>query len=201
MSNNTFYSTIAPNSVKTMKILEEVKTSEGFKSFLLEKEVCFIRESESIIQVLYNDKVLIENASSRYNDYYGFLESVKNAVTEAKKFEKEYKLTKDSPLEIRVITTVTEIPCLQVDVPKNENKVNKQYLSIPENWLVHNSKVESLLNELNTINSKDTDKWYPCREKINKFKLKSKIVINDKVTYSSKKDESFTTQQKNSLTK
>lgn len=197
-NNNIFHSNIKPHSIKTIKILEEVKTSDGSKFIPMEKEVCFIRESESSIELYYKNKLVTEYGST-YSDFYGFLSSIQNAIEEAKEAVKKFNINKNSEMEVRVVTTITEIPCLKVPkLDKESNNKDKEYLMIPNNWFIQNKKLESIIKEKPKNQSYNQD-WADYRENLNKHKIESQEIIKEKVTYSSKENEKYSELQIDSL--
>lgn len=193
--NNLFDSNTPPHSIKKIKILEEVKTSEGPKFIPTEKEICFIRESESTVELYYKNK-LVTQYGSTYNDFYGFLSSVKNAIEEAKEAEKLFDVNKNSEMEVRVITTITEIPCMKVPKLDNESsRKRKEYLMVPNNWFIQNKQIESIIKKNKSDNKTYNSEWVHYREKLNNFKLESKEIIKEKTTYSSKENEDYSKRQ------
>lgn len=103
------------------------------------RQVTWVLESTTQFLYLHGGKVIREGAE--YNDYYGYLASVKTSVEEAEIYAKEYGITAESSLILVARTTVKSIPYLAVPESQQGNlpKGAKAYTRVPGDWTQKNT--------------------------------------------------------------
>lgn len=114
------------------------------------------KTSESVIEFHHGGIKLDER--STYNDYYGFMTSVEEAKSQAKRFATRFSVTPESSLSIVVRTTVREVPyirtarCEMSDL--NDDKIRHQVEGIPADWLDGDVHLESKILDETTWSTK-----------------------------------------------
>lgn len=127
--------------------LVDKTTSENFIEFAViggekqkaefTREVTWILESSTEFLYLHGRKVIKSGAG--YNDYYGYLTSIRG-LEDAAGFAKEFEITQESSLILIAKTTITSRAVLLTEDNKAEN-LNKPYMkdtaytAIPPTWL------------------------------------------------------------------
>lgn len=173
---------------KMVKLLERVKTSQGFLYQAMEKEICFVKESSSTVALFYKNKIV--HKGSTMSDYYGYLKSVESSVEDAKKMEKEYDLTPEDLMEVRVLTSITETPALVAEKKRLTPFNNDSYKNIPNGWFYDTPAVQDIITKLKKI-PQNTDEWFEQNQLLQEHVIETKTVIEDAETYSSKKAQNF----------
>ena len=131
---------IGPFESEVIQFKQSTKVGMGYTSIEFGQEIYWTTQSESIIEFRHGGRVV--DTRSTFNDYYGFMTSIKHAVEEAKYLAKLYEVTEDSSMVISVRTTVKKVPyvrtprCEQTDL--SDVVIRHPMESVPSEWKLQN---------------------------------------------------------------
>lgn len=181
--DNTFVSKGQVMKVETLKLFEILKGEES-KVFspLAPREVTWMRESESRVILTYKGSLLQEIGSTT-SDYYGYLDSVKSSIKEAKEYAKKLKIDPTHQLDVIVVTSIKDTPLEKVKT--SDTKVT-YYKNFKDNLFTENPKAfEKYLKDI-----KGKEFWWEENEALKKKAgFCAKTIVEDKEVWHFSKNQ------------
>jgi hypothetical protein len=151
-------SVCGPFELETRMFYQWVTVGGVKKLMDFDHEIVWQKASESTVLYRHGGKVLKQGAC--YNDYYGFMTSVGNAIESAKEFAANYLVTPDSSLSVEVQTVVKRNPLIRTDRCRTSDLSNTQvrhdFEMVPSTWLI---PVDGEFRTLESIIVSDTIPW------------------------------------------
>lgn len=112
-------------------LYERVEVGGKCRFFPFQQKIVWVREAETVMRLMHGDVEVKELGT--LTDFYGFLSSLKTAVTvDAPRIAKAYLITAKTMLTIRVDVTISDIPLMHDESEEgrrwNADAKRKQYI-------------------------------------------------------------------------